>query len=647
MPRPLVFSNGSFLLALDAAGSIRDLFYPQVGRWNHLSGHRIRTGVWAAAEGAEEGGFSWTDTPEWSHEQRYRACSLVGASSIENAELGLQIQIHETVSHREPWYVRQLRVRNLTREPLEVRLFFTHDLRIMESDIGDTAFYHPGMDGIVHYKGPCYFLFSGHAGSGGVFEYACGLKGFGGFEGTWRDAEDGELSNNPIAQGSVDSTLSLSLDIEAGGAQEATYYIVASEDLESLERASRSLRDFGPENVLSDTEKHWRSWCGPTAQNLGNLPKQILDLCEQSLLLMRAHIDNDGAIIAAIDSDIMETNRANYCYTWPRDGALISAVLDNAGHHHLPRAFFEFCGRVLPKHPPLLRQKYVADGTLGATWHPWIIDGKPQTPFQEDETALTLMGVWHHHQAYPDDDALKHHWERLVRPAADFIAEYRDDTTGLPGPSYDLWEERLGIHTYTVCSVIAGLRAAADVASHLSHRKKSEKYVAAAADFAGALLEHLVDPSTGAFFRRIMVENGSLIADPVVDSSTLHVGLLGILPIDDPRVIATAALVEKRLWIEGLGGLARYEGDYYFRRHEHLPGNPWIICTLWLAQHRIKVGDLDGAMDLISWCYDRAAPTGVLPEQVDAVSGEHLSVSPLTWSHAEFVQTCFAFARSG
>ncbi len=41
----------------------------------------------------------------------------------------------------------------------------------------------------------------------------------------------------------------------------------------------------------------------------------------------------------------------------------------------------------------------------------------------------------------------------------------------------------------------------------------------------------------------------------------------------------------------------------------------------------------------------RAAPSGVLPEQVDPFDGTARSVAPLTWSHAEFVFTARRFVE--
>jgi len=45
------------------------------------------------------------------------------------------------------------------------------------------------------------------------------------------------------------------------------------------------------------------------------------------------------------------------------------------------------------------------------------------------------------------------------------------------------------------------------------------------------------------------------------------------------------------------------------------------------------------AIPLLEWARARALPSGVMAEQVNPFTNEPLSVSPLTWSHAEFVMT--------
>jgi GH15 family glucan-1,4-alpha-glucosidase len=93
-----------------------------------------------------------------------------------------------------------------------------------------------------------------------------------------------------------------------------------------------------------------------------------------------------------------------------------------------------------------------------------------------------------------------------------------------------------------------------------------------------------------------------------------------------------------------VGGFARYRGDAYHRISEEadrVPGNPWILCSLWFAEYAIatatRVEDLQTAIDILSWVRSKALPSLILPEQVDPYDGSPLSVAPLTWSHAQLV----------
>jgi GH15 family glucan-1,4-alpha-glucosidase len=101
-----------------------------------------------------------------------------------------------------------------------------------------------------------------------------------------------------------------------------------------------------------------------------------------------------------------------------------------------------------------------------------------------------------------------------------------------------------------------------------------------------------------------------------------------------------------------MGGIARYERDHYFRvtdDFERVPGNPWIICTLWLADWYIatakNAADLRSALDLLEWAAVCAPRSGVLSEQVHPFTLQPLSVAPLTWSHAQFITTACAYSE--
>ena len=119
----------------------------------------------------------------------------------------------------------------------------------------------------------------------------------------------------------------------------------------------------------------------------------------------------------------------------------------------------------------------------------------------------------------------------------------------------------------------------------------------------------------------------------------------------DPRVIKTMEAVRQTLWIKtNVGGIARYENDSYQRVSadtSQVPGNPWFVCTLWLARWLIECAtsteELQPALELLRWVADHSLPSGVLAEQVHPFTHAPLSVSPLTWSHAEVVSTVTAY----
>jgi GH15 family glucan-1,4-alpha-glucosidase len=107
-------------------------------------------------------------------------------------------------------------------------------------------------------------------------------------------------------------------------------------------------------------------------------------------------------------------------------------------------------------------------------------------------------------------------------------------------------------------------------------------------------------------------------------------------------VEGTMNSIQERLLIRTtVGGLARYENDEYQRVSREVIGNPWFICTLWLARWhiaRVKSSDqLEMSLELISWAAKHALPLGVMAEQVHPFTGEPVSVCPLVLSHAEFV----------
>ena len=137
MPRDLALGNGRLLVTFDSTYTLRDVYYPHVGKEDHTIGHPCRVGIWV------DGCFSWFSDEGWARSIRYRADTLVSDVVLEHADLGLRIHAADAVYPTQSILLRSFAVTNLAGHPREVRLFFHHDFHILESGIGDTAYFEP------------------------------------------------------------------------------------------------------------------------------------------------------------------------------------------------------------------------------------------------------------------------------------------------------------------------------------------------------------------------------------------------------------------------------------------------------------------------------------------------------------------------
>ena len=653
MPRDIPVGNGKLLITFDQDYCLRDIYFPHVGRENHTVGHKFRFGIWV------EEMFSWIMRKDWRLNLDYKTETLLTDVTAVNDTLGLELHCNDIIDYWENIYIKKISLKNLTSREREVRLFFHHDFHILESSTGDTAYYDPDEKAIIHYKGNRYFLISGLRNNDqGIDQYATGVKEFHGMEGTWKDAEDGVLEGNPIAQGSVDSALSFSVKVQPSGEKVVYYWICAGESYADVSRLNKMIMGHGLDHFIKRTENYWKAWVNKEELDLTALSSKTIDLYKKSLLILRTNIDSNGAIIAGNDSDIQHFARDTYSYMWPRDGALTAYALDMAGYHGITRQFFDFCLDIISKGKESVGyflHKYNPDQSLGSSWHPWLHGQKKRLPIQEDGTGLIIWALWFHFDTYRDIEfIIKQHRDLVIR-CGDFLASYRDGTTGLPLPSYDLWEEKWGIHTFTVAAVYAGLKGAEKFAIFFGDKRRGEIYRKAAHEVKAAMDAHLYSKEHKRFLKTILPKSdGGFDVDLTIDASIYAPFYFKVFDPDDERVVNTMNAVKEHLWVKtSVGGIARYEGDRYHQTADHagndIPGNPWFICTLWLAQWYIAKAktpdDLKEAAAILEWVTSNALSSGVLAEQVHPYKNYPISVSPLTWSHAAFIATVLEYLK--
>lgn len=598
------------LINFDEKGRITDIYYPYIGMENQTAGNPIRLAIW-------DGKNLFLDE-EWKTNVSYLddANIVEITSEIQNAKLN--ITSYNFLDTDDTIYYSIIKIINNDSIQKNVKLFFIHDINLYANPFGDTAFYDPYSFAIVHYKSKRYLGFKAFTSTSTFSEYNVGKGDLMG------DLYDGYLSLNGIDNGDVNSAIGIEMKIEPNSFLKLYYIIVAARNLEELRNIFRKINFASVETSFTLTYMFWKNWLKKSQiknMSLDNINK----IYQVSLLTIRNHMDINGSIIASSDFSFVKVYGDSYQYCWPRDAAIAAYALDIAGYKELALRHFNFIMNVASSEG-FLYHKYNPNTTLASSWHPWFYKGKRIYPIQEDETALEVWAIASHYERYMDIDELTQLYKRFVKPALRFMITFMEE--GLPKPSFDLWEERYGIHIYTISTIYGALVKGAKLARDMGDEILSEDLV----DTAGLLKEVTLKRMTynGRFIRRID-EDGN--QDLTVDASLYSPAFFGLIDPKDPIMVRTINEIESKLKVNG--GIIRYENDMYQRRKKQ--PNPWLITTLWLAEYYADVKNKSKALEYIMWTVNRALPTGFLPEQVDPETFEPASVTPLVWSHAEFI----------
>lgn len=638
MARSIVLSNGELHVGLNKYGVVHDFYYPYVGFENHAAGPSLRhkVGVWV------DGVLSWTDDETWTFTHRYEHTALIGKTIASNANLGVVLEFDDTVDAEMSVFIRNIHVINNFAAAREIRLFMYQAFAIGDSRSNtDTAQYLPDSDAILHYRGRRAFIISGTCDGKPFDQHSIGLFGIENHEGSYRDAEDGELGGNVVEHGRVDSILRFPLSLDAHSSGRVHYWISAGMNNREALYIHKHVQDHGIDNRIHQTAKWWNEWLEPAKNFAKQVPAEHQDLFIDSMMIVKSQLDKRGAVIASTDSTMLNYSRDAYAYSWPRDGANTVWPLIRLGYYKEAYHFFEFCQRGL--HPNgYLMHKYRADGALGSSWHPYVHpDGIVSPPIQEDETALVVFVFVQLYHLSKDSSLIRDFYHSMIKPMADWMSGFVDEVSGLPKPSYDLWEQTFSTSTYTTAVTYGALLAASELAAIAGDETSAVKWRATADDIQTAAHKHLFNDERQIFYRGITVKNGEIVYDALLDvSSTYSAFMFGLFATDSSEVKASIDTIKTKFDTSPENpGLPRSEDDDYRRTKDGIAGNWWYITTLWQAQYDIEIGNLDDAMKILNWIKEKAMPTGMMGEQIDPVDGTVISPAPLTWSHAEYIAT--------
>jgi glucoamylase len=358
-------------------------------------------------------------------------------------------------------------------------------------------------------------------------------------------------------------------------------------------------------------ERADRDWLGAGLVP-GVTPAQR-SMASRALLDLKLAVQPDGAVLAGW--------YPGWAYAWPRDSSWVAAALAQTGHPAMAYQILLF-----------LRRMQARDGTWAARYLPGgsgpVRDGRPA---ELDADGWVPWAVWSWAQTQPLTPGrparreLAALWP-MVTKAAD-AADRSLTGDGLPGPAMDYWEDSIEVTLGTAAPLLAGLRAAADLAADVGGAAAggdARRWSAAAGRLAGAI--------TAAFgpagYQR-MPQAGS-----GADAAITFLGPPFARP--GAEVVQAAASAQRVLTVPN-GGLrpgAAWPGT---------PGVAWTPETAFFALFDATTGQHAQATALLDWLAAHLTKLGSLPEQVNS-AGQPASTAPLSLTDAVVLLTLLAQA---
>jgi len=397
--------------------------------------------------------------------------------------------------------------------------------------------------------------------------------------------------------------------------------------------------------VLDATVAAWRSWSGLHQAYDG----PWADLVHHSgRVLFGLSYQPSGAIVAAATTSLPEgiggERNWDYRYSWVRDSSFTMEALWVAACPDEADDFFAFMATAAAssvgpdtglqimfgiggEHDLTERELPHLEGWRGSrpvrvgngAWDQRQIDVYGELLGAAHRLADQLEGI--------DEDT-----KRFLVACADTAAAHWGEK------DQGIWEVRGDPQHFLYSKVMCwvALDRAISLADRLGAGDRVDGWKTTREEIFEAVVRDGWNEKAGAFTQYVGSES--------LDASNLMMPIVGFLPADDPRMLATIDAIDSRLTderglvfryrtAEGVDGLAGEEGAF-------------LLCTFWLAQALAMSGQVERATAVFERAVAFANDVGLMAEEVDATSGELLGNFPQAFSHIGLVNAAWAISEA-
>jgi GH15 family glucan-1,4-alpha-glucosidase len=390
-------------------------------------------------------------------------------------------------------------------------------------------------------------------------------------------------------------------------------------------------KQIDPQHALASTEHYWTRWA--SKNKIGGPWKEAVT---RSLITLKAltYAPTGGMVAAATTSlpeQIGGERNWDYRFCWLRDATLTLLALMNAGYYEEANCWRDWLLRAVAGSPDQMQIMYGVGGERRL--NEWVADWLPGY----EGSAPVRIGNAAHNQLQLDVfgemmDAM--HQARLGKLAAsdsrwELQKEFIYHLERIwPNPDSGIWEVRgEQLHfTYSKAMAWVAFDRTIKSAERFGLDGPVDRWRQIRDKIHADICRLGFDTALGSFVRSY--------GSKQLDASLLLLPVIGFLPADDPRVIATVEAVERTLVTDGL--VRRYNTD---AANDGLPAGEgvFLACSFWLVDAYLILGRRDDAERLFERLLSLRNDVGLLSEEYDPYANRLIGNFPQAFSHLALV----------
>ena len=407
----------------------------------------------------------------------------------------------------------------------------------------------------------------------------------------------------------------------------------------SFSRRSEPLTPTELDEELADTTAFWEDWAAQCTFQ-GEHREAVL---RSALTLKALTYAPSGALVAAPTTSLPEViggeRNWDYRYTWIRDATFALYALSIIGYTGEARAFKNWLEWSTSGRARDLQVMYGLGGERRLTEikipelegymnsKPVRIGNGAYAQFQLDiyGEIMDSAHIFRKFGGAVDAD----YWEYLRRVVNFVIDHWRE-------PDEGIWETRGGKQHFVFSKVMCwvAMDRAIKAATDLKLPGDIEAWEKVRDEICNDVMSKGYSQERQAFVQSYGSDN--------LDAANLMLPLVGFIPATDPMMRSTIKATQKEL-TNKQGFVYRYRK---FDDGLHGTEGSFIICTFWLADNLIHLGQIDEARVLLNSLLNCANDLGLLSEQYDSATGNMLGNFPQAFSHLALINTAVQLQKA-